>query len=517
MNILELGKTHLYVNSQFSFYYYNLSSINSEYLKLMSNKDDIFNHLNNNLTFELKTYINVLKFNCEQLTNKIKIITSHRNKRGIINGLGTIVKTLTGNLDANDGRKYEELFEKINKNIFKLQNQNFETVKLNKEMISKFNTQLQNVKHNEEILKNQIVEIKNSIKENNEWRIITESKDALTQLILLTLSLKEIISEIETSISFCGLNKIHSSIINLEMLREIVKQSTKLDFIEIANLVKSHCRLQKNAIEYLIEIPVYDIKENVLFQITPIPIYHNNKLFMIDENEELITKRENEFIIIERCVRNKNKYFCHTNKFRVQECVMNVFKAQNDSKCMFHEISNSLIIQKIRNSNIVIVASNINVTMNIICNDYDKTKVVLGVFKIKTEKNCSLNGQLLELTKYYNKELILENVEIKINKNQITNKILDLKPINKQELLIKELRTIDDVNIDKEKSQLYVYITIAIVTVALNIVIFRKHIANKIMRIKQLLMKGELRNQQSNDPIKIQSHSREETEFAISL
>ena len=32
INILELGKTYLYVNSQFSFYYYNLSSINNEYL-----------------------------------------------------------------------------------------------------------------------------------------------------------------------------------------------------------------------------------------------------------------------------------------------------------------------------------------------------------------------------------------------------------------------------------------------------------------------------------------------------
>ena len=60
-----------------------------------------------------------------------------------MNGLGTIVKTLIGNVDAEDGRKYDEMFEKINKNMNLLQSQNFETISLNKRMISKFNTQLE--------------------------------------------------------------------------------------------------------------------------------------------------------------------------------------------------------------------------------------------------------------------------------------------------------------------------------------------------------------------------------------
>ena len=56
-------------------------------------------------------------------------------------------------------------------------------------MNSKFNIQLENIKHNERILKDQIIEIKRAIESNNNWRIITESKDALTQLILLTLNI----------------------------------------------------------------------------------------------------------------------------------------------------------------------------------------------------------------------------------------------------------------------------------------------------------------------------------------
>ena len=130
INMLELGKVHFYLNSHFNFYRYNLSTIKNEYNKIFKHKNEILDHISKhkNLTNELKTYVNILQFNCEQLTNKIKIIASHKNKRGIIDGLGTIVKTITGNLDANDGRRYDELFDKINKNINILQIQNLDII-----------------------------------------------------------------------------------------------------------------------------------------------------------------------------------------------------------------------------------------------------------------------------------------------------------------------------------------------------------------------------------------------------
>ena len=117
-------------------------------------------------------------------------------------------------------------------------------------------------------------------------------KDVLNQLILLAINLEEIISEIETSISFCRMNKIHSSIMNMEMLREIAGQNTKLDFLEISNLIKTHCRLRSDTIDYVIEFPIYNPEENILYQITPIPIFLDNKLYILNENEEFIAKQK---------------------------------------------------------------------------------------------------------------------------------------------------------------------------------------------------------------------------------
>jgi len=113
----------------------------------------------------------------------------------------------------------------------------------------------------------------------------------------------EIISELETSLTFCSINKIHSSIIDFTTLKKIVKDNSELDFWEVSKLIKSHCRIKNNAIDYIIEVPVYTpIGEN-LIQITPIPIFIKNKMYMLDLSEELLIQKNNELIIAENCVK----------------------------------------------------------------------------------------------------------------------------------------------------------------------------------------------------------------------
>ena len=495
VNVLELSRTYIYVNSYFNFYQYNLSTINLEYDKIIKHKNEILTHINKYEYYAngLKTYENILKFNCEQLKNKIKIITSHRNKRGIINGLGSIVKAITGNLDATDGQKYDELFEKINQNMHILQTQNLDTVKLNKEMIIKFNKQLNNIKHNEETLSKHITEIKTEMNNNYNWRMTITIKDALNQLILLAINLKEIISEIETSLSFCGMNKIHSSIIDMETLRKIAGQKNRLDFLEISNLIKTHCRLESNTINYLIEIPIYDPEEKILYQVTPIPIVINNKLHILNENEELITMRRNEIIAMKACIKNKDKYYCHANYQKTLNCFIDIIKKHENKNCKYHEIKNPMLMLKIKNSDIVILASNRNVTAKLHCNDYVIAKTIIGVYKVKTNKNCTLNGQKLEIAKYYNKEIVFEDVNVNFEKNQLMNETIELNQISEQNILIKELHTINDIR--KEEPKFIICIVLIIISMAImtTCVIFKKRLCAAINHVKRHLALGELR------------------------
>jgi len=86
-------------------------------------------------------------------------------------------------------------------------------------------------------------------------------------------------------------------------LRKIVDSSSKLNFIEISKLINSYCRIKDNAIDYIIEIPLYTPIGGNLIQISSIPIFVKNQMYMLDANEELLIKKENELFIAENVLK----------------------------------------------------------------------------------------------------------------------------------------------------------------------------------------------------------------------
>src|SRR5436190_10032648 len=52
-----------------------------------------------------------------KLSERLNILFPRRFRRGILNGLGSIIKQITGNLDNNDKEKYDQLLEEIQQNI----------------------------------------------------------------------------------------------------------------------------------------------------------------------------------------------------------------------------------------------------------------------------------------------------------------------------------------------------------------------------------------------------------------
>lgn len=62
----------------------------------------------------LTQLISFLEGKIAQLREKIEILTpSGKQKRGLVNGLGSIVKSITGNMDANDGQEIEEKIDTL--------------------------------------------------------------------------------------------------------------------------------------------------------------------------------------------------------------------------------------------------------------------------------------------------------------------------------------------------------------------------------------------------------------------
>lgn len=98
------------------------------------------------------------------------------------------------------------------------------SIRVNKDLIEQLNKQIENIRFNEEVLKSRLLQMETYVKIQMKWEHALATKDIFNQLIDLSINLIEILNEIETSLSFCNLNLIHSSIIHPNDLQDILKQ-----------------------------------------------------------------------------------------------------------------------------------------------------------------------------------------------------------------------------------------------------------------------------------------------------
>ena len=77
---------------------------------------DVRTHVS--LISQISTSVNEKYF--EIMTNTRKYI--YREKRGIFNGIGTLWKSITGNLDASDGEYFNDCINKISRDEYEIEN-----------------------------------------------------------------------------------------------------------------------------------------------------------------------------------------------------------------------------------------------------------------------------------------------------------------------------------------------------------------------------------------------------------
>jgi len=299
----------------------------------------------------------------------------------------------------------------------------------------------------------------------------------------LTINLIKIISEIETSLTYCSLNKIHSSIITAKDLRKLTKQITDIDFWEISLQITCHCRIDDNEIEYLLEIPEYDSNmENKLIQVTPILIFLRNEMFMLDENKELIIKTRNRLLLTNACLNVKGKFYCRTNYIEINSCLYDIINNHHSENCKYHRVMDGFVIIKIENSNIVFIISKNIKNLNIQCQDYIKHKQIIGVYKFKTDKNCIINDYHLENHATKSKEIIFESFKTQINNFQFSNKSIELKQLDKQNIIINEKPSIENEELENNYHPIINTVVILIVIFIVIIVILIKFKSKGLIR-----------------------------------
>lgn len=414
---LNLGKARIQQYDHTLIHYFDLNPIILEINKLhikSKNLSDIINK-NQGYSHDNSNYIKILKFTKEKVESKLREIIPHphRTRRGLINGLGSIFKAITGNLDASDGERYENLIKDIQNNQNKLSTNILKENSISLQIIDKFNQTVHEISHNEILLQSKINQIAAIVEQRSYRENSLYIKDIQNQLINMYEIINSILQDIETSILFAKLNIMHPSIIKTSQLYvELLKIQKELKLeqlpLEITldntllfeNLIKIECFILNNKITYLLHVPIMYPFTFDYYHLYSVPVFAKSQFKAIIPRNKYLLKNELYYIFQQDspCIEIKPQYHI-CQKLDIQEikedsaCEIQLLNAKLSSSttCQYTNIKISKpIIKQLEKSNQWIGLFPQHVICKLKCYQQEEITNLIGTYLFEIPAGCSL-------------------------------------------------------------------------------------------------------------------------------
>lgn len=463
---------------------FDMTSLITEYLLINNKYGTLKENIKNQTDYKREFHNSyIIIDNLKQKINDrlIQILpTQSREKRALINALGSIIKSITGNLDHDDA-------ERIDNNIDMLkQNQNDLKISLNKQMtllsksIDNFQEIIKNVSHNQEILEyrvNQIIETINKveIKEANLFEFFRIHM-ILSQITTFYQNIYDILENIETAISFAKLNTFHNTIVNTnEFLVELRSLNQKLTFeklpfeptseniLNIENTLEIRSYVKNKEIVFVIEIPLVEKQNYNLFQLFPLPTRHDKYFKIIVPNFEYLLINDKNFGYSNQpCKRILfNEFLCshiHSENFYKNiPCEVQLLRYEhNISNCnsLYIDFDN-IQLQNIDDNKWILVTNSDVIGIETCVNTQNKV-LFNGTYLLELSFPCSLRLGDIVIKTYKNIKHNFQNIPLPNINNNLTHKVLhkQVKLLNLNNINLNKLNKLQE-EINFQKSENY--------------------------------------------------------------
>lgn len=411
------------------------------------------------------------------VNSKIQILLHDDNieKRGIINGIGSIIKSITGNLDATDQEKYDNALKSIKENENILKDNINQIIIFNKNISDYFNKQVEKINANNKIIQNKINEMYVTLGKIIDTNDKLYIENIITQLTFGVTNLISILNEIETTFAFCETNTLYFGILSREDIKlEINKLlPTSLKNLIIKNwqnqqLVKTYCKYEKLILDIIIDIPI-PLVQNELLQITPIPTLHNITYVTLEITPGYYTKSNTHINKLNKCTFVEDKlYICNNENSLPNKCIENLYFNRNNNNCKYTRVLNHNEIISIPNSNIVYLFVPNKEVINIECDHEIQNEEISGIFSIK---NCLINKQKLFNNVKYDK---IVNLNINHNTSKfILNKTMNIKNLEQVKIPLQQITHLNEIK-TTESHSIFFDIILGIVSIVVVIYLVYK-------------------------------------------
>lgn len=498
----------------------------------------LINSLNDEYKNEYHNYFATINYtigNVDETFNRIfPNLNFNRQKRGLINGLGSIFKSITGNLDAEDGDRINKALEILANDQNRMHELFKEQTSLMTDAIDEFNNTIVGLVHNQDQILERIHTMEYVVK-----NVVTSQMSAYSRVHLLELftqvsnllnNIESVILTTENAITFSKLKTYHTSILKpkfiineLKIIKDHISNSRLIteDDITLYEKVFEIKTVQSELkIIFQIDIPLIDMSDYTYYQLYSLPVPVGNQIY------KLIIPRTKYLILSDKLYAFRNgpcqdlgnqMYFCkEDNPTPIEDSspceikLINFQKPINNCKQEMVKISKSTV-SRYGNTQYIIVSP--QETKSIIrCEDNEDSKIIQGTYLASLKPRCQLifNGkkyQSIQITTRNQQTFNLPNIDVPMEEQPISDfKLPELKLENvklnnikdiKQQLTAIQVRVPEDIKLPIHHVSiwtilLYIILSITILTVSVKL-LWSRYCSRKMEPQSQAEMELPLR------------------------
>lgn len=401
------------------------------------------------------TRINIILDHVKEICNHLNI--QSRVKRGLINGLGSIIKLITGNLDQDD-------LNTIQKDLETLRVAYNKQISITDETLEEYNKQIKKISDVQIMLQSRILKIVGNK---------TQQQIALT-ILLQAQTLQDVAERLITAITFAEHKMYHYSIIQSHILSETVNAIPKNVMIsnninDIEQFIQIYCKIIDNIVYFIIQIPL--VKPQVYNTRKIVPIIQNFPTCTYPIMRKVIlASTDLEIYEVEHCVELQELICKESILQRDDTCETELLRKKEANTCSTVSIKcPEEDIQEISPKAIYLYL-NKTTEVKVLCGDNEETVWVKGSYILSGE-NCelSISGVKRFRTKESTERIIFTSLELTKHEDNLE---MDLSyDSNKISSKLKQMQQIRGLQTQKIHNEIqYGLITFLSLMILLNLI-----------------------------------------------
>lgn len=229
----------------------------------------------------------------DYLTNKLnkinlqlKSLEPNRVKRGLVDGLGSIIKSVTGNLDHSDAEKYNSAIKILENNEHKMLSEFNDHISLNKDWMTQHTMLIESITENQEKI-NKTLELILDKKAYADYSLLKYAKFAQLLAIISenTDDLALELTRLENILAFVRASSTHHSMIGIDNLGNMVRKLRNIysnneilddDLREYYTIIKPGSYFSGKRIVIIFKFPIVSPDNFDLFKLSIVPNKFNH-------------------------------------------------------------------------------------------------------------------------------------------------------------------------------------------------------------------------------------------------